>query len=181
MQIEFLESGIALSQSSYIDKILKRFGMFDYSPVTTPTEYQKVISKNTSKSKPDDIKHYQQLIGSLIYAVMGTRPNLSYVITKLSQYMTNPSAVHLSAAKRVLRLPETKNYGIDTDNPLFLKDLWTQILQVAGILGAALRDTSFNLGKQPSAGSHGNNDPYLLPLTKQNTWHFAWPLSNISG
>ena len=34
---------------------------------------------------------------------MGTRPDLSYVITKLSQYMTNPSAVHLSAAKRVLR------------------------------------------------------------------------------
>ena len=74
--------------------------MFNCSPVTTPTEYQKVISKNTSESKPDDIKHYQQLIGSLIYAVMGTRPDLSYyVITKLSQYMTNPSAVHLGVAK----------------------------------------------------------------------------------
>ena len=34
---------------------------------------------------------------------MGTRPDLSYVITKLSQYMMNPSAVHLGAAKRVLR------------------------------------------------------------------------------
>ena len=79
------------------------------------------------------------------------------------------------------REPETKNYGIDMDNPLFLKDLRTQTLQVVGILGVALRDTSFNLGKQPSAGSHKNNDLYLLLLTKQNTWHSAWPLSNISG
>ena len=87
--------------------------MFDCSPVTTTTEYQKVISKNTLESKPDDIKHYQQLIGSLIYAVMGTRPDLSYVITKLSQYIMNPSAVHLGAAKRVLR---------------FLKETWDQKL-----------------------------------------------------
>ena len=72
IQIEFLDSGIALSQSSYIDKILKRFGIFDYSLVTTPMEYQKVISKNISESKPDEIKYYQQLIGSLIYAVIGT-------------------------------------------------------------------------------------------------------------
>ena len=72
IQIEFLDSGIALSHSSYIDKILKQFGMFDYSPVTTQMEYQKLISKNTSETKPDDIKHYQQLIRSLIYAVMGT-------------------------------------------------------------------------------------------------------------
>ena len=84
IQIEFLDSGIALSQSSYIDKILKRFGIFDCLLVTTPTEYQKVISKNISESKSDDIKHYQQFIGSLIYAVIGTRPDLSYVITKLS-------------------------------------------------------------------------------------------------
>ncbi len=103
IQIEFLDSGIALSQSSYIDKILKRFGMFDCSPVTTPTEHGKILSINTAESKPDDTKRYQQLIGSLIYAVMGTRPDLSYVITKLSQYMTNPSAIHLAAAKRVLR------------------------------------------------------------------------------
>ena len=77
--------------------------MFDCSPVTTLTEHGKILSINTAESKLDDTKHYRQLIGSLIYAVMGTRPDLSYVITKLSQYMTNPSAIHLAAAKRVLR------------------------------------------------------------------------------
>ena len=77
--------------------------MFNCSPVTTLIEYQKVISKNISESKLDDIKYYQQLIGSLIYAVMGTQPDLSYVITKLSQYLTNSSVVHLGAAKRVLQ------------------------------------------------------------------------------
>ena len=76
--------------------------MFDCLLVTTPTEYQKVISKNTSESKPDNIKYYQQLIRLLISIVMGTRPDLLYIITKLSQYMTNLSAVHLGAAKRVL-------------------------------------------------------------------------------
>ena len=65
--------------------------------------------------------------------------------------------------------PETNNFGINTDNPLFLKDLQIQTLQVAGILGAELRDTFVNLDKQPSAGSHRNEDASLLPLTKQNT------------
>ena len=76
--------------------------MFNYLPVTTPIEYQKVIYKNRSQSKLDDIKHYQQLIGLLIYVVIGTQPNLSYIITKLSQYIINPSAILLSVAKRAL-------------------------------------------------------------------------------
>ena len=94
--------------------------------------------------------------------------------------MTNPSAIHLGMAKKYFnfsREPETKNSGTNTDNPLFLKDLRTQTLQVAGTLGAALWDISFNLDKQPSAGSHGNNDPFLLLHMKQNTWHFACQLS----
>src|SRR5258705_10905529 len=77
IQIEFLDSGIALSQSSYIDKILKRFGMFNCLLVTTLTEHGKILSINTAESKLDDTKRYQQLIGYLIYTVMGTQPDLS--------------------------------------------------------------------------------------------------------
>ena len=93
IQIEFLDSGIALSQSSYIDKILKRFGMFDCLPVTTLTEYQKIISKNTLESKPDDIKHYQQLIRSLIYVSRCTWLGIiHYYVTRPRRVMTLTSA-----------------------------------------------------------------------------------------
>ena len=46
---------------------------------------------------------YQQIIGSVMYLVSGTRPDLAYTITHLSQFGSDPTKTHLSAAKRVLR------------------------------------------------------------------------------
>jgi hypothetical protein len=50
-----------------------------------------------------DTTAYQQIIGSLMYLVTGTRPDLAYTITHLSQFNSSPSITHLTAAKRVLR------------------------------------------------------------------------------
>jgi hypothetical protein len=50
-----------------------------------------------------DATAYQQIIVSLMYLVTGTRPDLAYTITHLSQFNSSPSITHLTAAKRVLR------------------------------------------------------------------------------
>jgi len=56
------------------------------------------------------ISIYQQMIESLMYLVTGSRPDLAYAITYLSQFNTNPHETHLRAAKRVLRyLQKTKD------------------------------------------------------------------------
>ena len=43
------------------------------------------------------------MIGSLMYAVIGARPDLAYTITVLSQFSSAPNEIHLQAAKRTLR------------------------------------------------------------------------------
>ena len=103
IQIEFLESGIALSQAAYIDKIFKRFGMFDCSKVSIPIDPHHTLHKTTEDSKTIDKNLYQQIIGSIMYTVIGTRPDLAYTITLSSRYSSNPSPEHLGAVKRVLR------------------------------------------------------------------------------
>ena len=65
-----------MSQEEYILKILKKFGMSDCRPRTTPNAYEK------EGDEPVDPTSYSQMVGSLIYAMVCTRPDLSYAVTK---------------------------------------------------------------------------------------------------
>jgi hypothetical protein len=49
-----------------------------------------------------EIKHYQSLIGSLLYIQIGTCPDISFAVSRLAQYATNPSQQHLRLAQYVL-------------------------------------------------------------------------------
>ena len=54
-------------------------------------------------AEPADNRLYREIVGSLIYIMTATRPDLCYIVTKLSQYMSQPSKNHMIAAKHVLR------------------------------------------------------------------------------
>ncbi|XP_026399310.1 uncharacterized protein LOC113295169 [Papaver somniferum] len=59
-----------------------------------------------------DASHYKSLVGYLQY-VTWTRPDICYAVTQVCQHMSNPTSVHLVAAKRILRyLKVTMDYGI---------------------------------------------------------------------
>ena len=62
----------------------------------------------TSPTEPEEndttfVSQYQSLVGSLMYAMLGTRPDIAFAVTKLSQFNSNPSEQHFKAAKHVLR------------------------------------------------------------------------------
>ena len=58
-------------------------------------------------------QEYAQAIGSLMYLMNGTRPDIAYAVSKLSRYTSNPGPDHWKAIVRVLRyLKYTKNYGL---------------------------------------------------------------------
>jgi hypothetical protein len=103
IQITYTTSGITLSQTAYIDKILSKFGLNECNTVSTPLDINVKLERGLPEDKPSDMTKYQQIIGSLMYAVIGTRPDLAFTVTLLSQFSSCPNATHMGAAKRVLR------------------------------------------------------------------------------
>ncbi|PLW47587.1 hypothetical protein PCASD_08181 [Puccinia coronata f. sp. avenae] len=94
---------IYLSQAHYIEDMQKRFLANDPTTAPTPTD---LLFKELVQRKPDKAKTsgpYNQLIGSLLWAVQCTRPNISFAISRLSQFLRNPSDAHWKAGLRVLK------------------------------------------------------------------------------
>jgi hypothetical protein len=94
---------IKLSQSSYLTKALEHFAMQDCKPVQVPLAPGKILEKSTSTSPPDATRKYQSIIGTLMYAMTGTRPDLAFAVSKLSQFASNPNTEHWTSLKRILR------------------------------------------------------------------------------
>jgi hypothetical protein len=66
-----------------------------------------------STAPKDHLLEYQQVIGSIMYGMLGSRPDLAFTISTLSKYCSNPTSEHAIAAKRTLRyLRKTINVGI---------------------------------------------------------------------
>jgi hypothetical protein len=65
------------------------------------------------KASPELLKNYQSIIGSLLYLMIGTRPDIAYAVTRMAQFSANPSPDHFERAKYICRyLIGTKNYSL---------------------------------------------------------------------
>ncbi|KAJ4761435.1 hypothetical protein LUZ62_071810 [Rhynchospora pubera] len=93
--------GLHLSQTKYILDLLTRLNMVNAKPCTTPMATD--ISLMIGDSEPFDDPHlYRSVVGALQYATL-TRPDLSYAVNKVSQFMHNPTTNQWAAVKRILR------------------------------------------------------------------------------
>ena len=73
--------------------------MQDCKLISTPCDKFVVVENSASFSSTE----YRRAVGSLIYAMICTRPDLRWIVTKLSQYTINPTKCHCTAIKRVFR------------------------------------------------------------------------------
>ena len=105
------DGGITLLQSHYVEKILSRFGYDDCKASLTPYDPSVLIRKNQGIAR--DQLRYSQIIGSLMYLACATRPDISFVVSKLSRFVSNPGDDHWNALERVMRyLKGTASYEI---------------------------------------------------------------------
>ncbi|KAL0444601.1 UNVERIFIED_CONTAM: Retrovirus-related Pol polyprotein from transposon TNT 1-94 [Sesamum latifolium] len=74
--------GISISQSHYIEKVLKNFNCFHCTPLSTPMDPSVKLMPNTGKAVSQ--LEYSKVIGSLMYAMTSTRPDISYEVGKLN-------------------------------------------------------------------------------------------------
>jgi hypothetical protein len=113
LHITYSDEGITLSQRAYFEKVLKKFNMDSSRPVSTPLNKLIKLRKGLPEQQIENPSYYQSIIGSLMYAVTGTRPDLAHTISLLSQFNSCPDDTHLSAAMHVLQyLNGTKDYTL---------------------------------------------------------------------
>ncbi|GJV99549.1 retrovirus-related pol polyprotein from transposon TNT 1-94 [Tanacetum coccineum] len=111
IRIQKNSNGYILTQSHYIEKTLKKFGHYDDRPVVTPFDPKVQLKKNKGQSVSQ--LHYTQVLGSLMYIMNCTRPDLAYSVSRLSRYSHNPGRDHWDALVRVLQyLKHTMAYGL---------------------------------------------------------------------
>ncbi|KAJ9546285.1 hypothetical protein OSB04_018828 [Centaurea solstitialis] len=104
-------SGLSLSQHRHIQDLLTHFHMDGAKEVATPLSSSVVLTLMDG-SPPVDLTPYRKLVGSLQYLAF-TRPDVSFAVNKLSQFMHAPSQTHWQALKRVLRyLKGTIHHGL---------------------------------------------------------------------
>ena len=102
-----------MSQARFIERILDKFDMSECKPKSIPCDPSIVNLSVEDSTTLNDSRLYKEIVGSLIYLMTCTRPDIAYVVTKLSQYMCNPAIVYLNSAKNVLRyLKGTKHYSL---------------------------------------------------------------------
>ncbi|KAI2837039.1 hypothetical protein CBS147343_10000 [Aspergillus niger] len=97
------DEGIYLSQKSYIQDCLKRFGLSTCKTSPIPYNSKNPLSKYNGTADPDDIKAYQERNGALIWIMVNTRPDIAYATSKLSSFASNPAKPHLQAMNLVWR------------------------------------------------------------------------------
>jgi hypothetical protein len=106
-----VENVITLTQSHYVEKVLSHFGYKYSKPYPTPYDLSLVLRKNKRIGR-DQLRYYQ-MIGSLMYLASVIRSDISFAVSKLSRFTSNPGDDHWRALERVMHyLVCTMDYGI---------------------------------------------------------------------
>ena len=97
-----------LSQKAYIEKVLRSFGLENSKPVTTPLAPQFKLKSLTKayaleqSAKVEGIP-YATAVVSLMYAMIGSQPNLAHAVGVVSRFMSKPEMDHWQAVKWILK------------------------------------------------------------------------------
>ena len=118
MRIQRKGGKIYLDQTAYLQKVLQHFNVQNMKAVPTPLPEGYQPSPNTSEANPALRSRFQQVIGSLLYIMLGMRPDIAFAVTELSQHAANPTEDHLSRAIYICRyLLGTADYAMVYDGP----------------------------------------------------------------
>jgi len=113
MRIHCQGNLISLEQKDYLRTVLERFNMHNARAAPTPLPQGYVPTPSKSPENPKRKSHYQQVIGFLLYLMLGTHPDIAFAVTKMSQFTANPSEEHLSKALYICRyLVGTADYSL---------------------------------------------------------------------
>uniref|UniRef100_A0A2N9ISB5 Integrase catalytic domain-containing protein n=1 Tax=Fagus sylvatica TaxID=28930 RepID=A0A2N9ISB5_FAGSY len=161
LQVTRSPTGLYLNQAKYAHDLLKKHNMLDSKPASSPSCPNTRLSLHEGDPLIDP-HGYRSLVGALHYLTF-TRPDISFSVHQVCQYMSTPTSTHLAAAKRILRyIRGTLKYGMTDVQPLVI----LFILALIPSLGQPRNNPQF-----PSLLQNQNTE--LLPLPQLSSVGFA--------
>ncbi|KAL6323785.1 hypothetical protein AAG906_002253 [Vitis piasezkii] len=166
---------LKLSQSEYVKKVLSRFNMNEAKPVSTPLGSHFKLSKEQSPKIEEERNHmskvpYASAIGSLMYVMVCTRPDIAYAVGVVSRFMSRPGKQHWEAVKWILRYLKG---SLDTCLCFTGASLKLQVimLQQAGNEMIWLHGFLDELGKKQEMGILHSDSQSAIFLAKNSAFH----------
>jgi len=106
-------ASIWLGQPGYTERLLQRFQMQEAKPASTPIDANAKLTKASEESETVDKGLYQSAVGSLLYLSTWTRPDITFAVSTVAKFCSNPSREHWAAVKRIMRyLRGTISFGL---------------------------------------------------------------------
>ena len=106
---------------------MTKFGLGDSHPVSTPLVKRLSSADRGQPLSKSEHEIYRAIVGSLLYLACWTRPDISFAVSELSRFVSDPGVTHMQAAKRVLRyLNGTRDLKLTYSRPeeAKLNQLW---------------------------------------------------------
>lgn len=113
IQVKPNNHSLVLSQKRYAQDLLKRANMEKCIPISTPMASTEKLTKDQGNAQTWDAQfQYRSIVGGLQYLTI-TRPDLSFVVNRVCQYIQAPTDKHWATVKRILRYVKgTINQGL---------------------------------------------------------------------
>ena len=102
-----------ISQATFIEKMLQKFGMSESKSVSTPASADTKLVPSEGCSEECNQQLYQALVGSLLYLSTKTRSDIAYAVSRVAPFCAKPTREHWTTVKRIFRyLKGTSNLGL---------------------------------------------------------------------
>jgi hypothetical protein len=108
----------SISQKQYTKDVIFKYFPDDIVPANNPTDANVILSTCMNAMTESDIVFmselpYREAIGSLLWLSMGTRPDITYAVSQVAKFNSEPGPLHWKAVKRIFRyLQNSLEYGI---------------------------------------------------------------------
>jgi hypothetical protein len=119
---------IMLSQQTYLNSVLGRFDMLNANPKSIPFSPGTVLVKKGEDEEQANVP-YMELLGSLLYLSVWTRPDIAFHVSCLAKFMNAPSMVHWKTGMSILKyLLHTRDHVLclgdlgESPNPVVFVD-----------------------------------------------------------
>lgn len=119
MQIDRTKDALVLHQNLYVSDSLIKYQLDQVKERDTPMEANlRLHSILETETKVSDHNRYRSMVGTGMYAMVGTRPDIAFAIGRISKFLENPSTIHEAALKRIFQyLKKTQGFGLHYPKP----------------------------------------------------------------